>query len=359
MDPVVLLAAMASHTDRVGLVATMSTSFNEPYNIARQFRSLDVLSKGRIGWNVVTTGRPFALENYFEIAPSSQQRHARSREVYEAVRLLWNSWPQGALKLDKAQGIFADSSLIRPINYHGKYVSTTGPMTLPPSQQGDPIIFTAGGGNEGFDFAVKNADALYGNPYDLQSAKGYWQYLKDGLKQVGRLEQSLKVFSGIITSVASTEREALQRRIELDELGDLPGRVQYLSFMLCVDLDNLDIDAALPADVLKRTFPNPRDRRSSRAVELARQGLTIREILAYGPINYHPVVVGTPEKIANFLQQWFEAGVGGGFNITPDSGLTALTDFVDQVVPILQKRGIFRSEYKHSTLRGHLGLYID
>lgn len=356
LDPVVLMAAMAQATERVGLIATMSSTFNEPYTIARQFRSLDLLSKGRIGWNVVTTGRPFALLNYFSSPPSSEDRHARSREVLEAVEQPWRSWPEGALVLDVEKGGFADATRIRPINYRGSHVATSGPLALPPSPQGMPVIFTAGGGREGFRFAVDHADAVYGNPFDLASARSYWQALSQHPSVGGRSQQSLKVFSGIITSIASTEREALERRAALDELGDREGKRRYLGQMINVRLDDLDLDQAIPADRLEHAFPGWGDPRSQLALELAKKRFTVREILAHGPINYHPVALGTPEQVADLLQGWFEAGVGGGFNITPDSGLSALTDFVDQVVPILQKRGLFRTDYTGTTLREHLGL---
>ncbi len=356
LDPIVMLTAMALATERVGLVATMSSSFNEPYTIARQFQSLNIISKGRIGWNVVTTGRPFALLNYFSDVPDSPSRHARSREVVEAVRQLWDSWPEDALVLDVERGVFANPHRIQPVNYRGSYVSTRGPLLIPSTSQGSPVIFTAGGGREGFQFAIDNADAVYANPFDLEGAKNYWRALTRGAQKAGRSSGSMSMFSGVITSVASTEHEALQRREELDRLGDIESRKTYLGYMLSIRVDDLDLDAPLPADRLLNVRPNPNDPRSSRAVELAFRGLTIREILAYGPINYHPVALGTPVQVADMLQTWFEAGVGGGFNITPDSGLTALTDFVDEVVPILQKRGLLRSEYETTTLRGHLGV---
>ncbi|WP_256013719.1 NtaA/DmoA family FMN-dependent monooxygenase [Desertivirga xinjiangensis] len=356
LDPIVLMALMAKATERVGLISTMSTSIKEPYSIARTMRTLDLVSKGRMGWNVVTTGNPRALLNYFAGTPEHGEKHGRAREVWEAVLRLWGSWPEGALKLDVASGVFADDKLIQPINFQGEYVSSRGPINLPPSPQGMPVIFTAGGGEYGYNFAATKADAMYGNPPTLEYAAAFWQQLSASIKHSGRNPDQFTIFNGIGVSIASSEKEALERRIALDELGEPVRRQQYLSHMLSIPIAGLDIDAPIPDHLLKLARPNRTDHRSQYAYDLAMKGFTIREVLAHGPINYHPVFLGTPESIADKLQQWFEAGVGKGFNIIGDSGLSSLADFVEQVVPILQKRGLLRSEYTGSTLREHLGL---
>lgn len=356
LESTVLLALMAKATEHIGLITTVSTSHNEPYTIARTLRSLDLISNGRIGWNVVTTGFPNAVLNFFEEMPSPEWKHARSREVWEAVLQLWGSWPEGALILDKEKGIFADTDKIQPINYKGKYVTTRGPINLPPSPQGMPVVFTAGGGSQGFDFAVTKANAMYNNPPTLEYAIHFWNEISSQLKRIGRKPEEFTVFNGIGVSVASSEQEALNRRAKLDDLGDLPARFHYLSHMLGIPLQGMSLDAKIPAEIMKVARPNFHDYRSKYAYELAMKGYTIREVLAHGPINYHPIFLGTPEAIADRFQQWFESGVGKGFSVVPDSGLSSLTDFVEQVVPILQKRGLMRAEYEETTLRGHLGL---
>jgi FMN-dependent oxidoreductase (nitrilotriacetate monooxygenase family) len=356
LDPIVLMALMAKATEQVGLISTMSTSINEPYSIARTMRSLDLVSKGRMGWNVVTTGAPNALLNYFAGTPEHSQKHARSTEVWEAVLRLWGSWPEGALKLDVESGLFADDKLIQPINFQGEYVTSRGPINLPPSPQGMPVVFTAGGGQYGFDFAATKADAMYGNPPTLEYAVAFWKQLSASIKQAGRNPDDFTIYNGIGVSIASSEKEALERRAALDELGDPQARQQYLGHMLSIPITGLDIDAPIPDRFLKLARPNRSDLRSQYAYDLAMKGFTIRQVLAHGPINYHPVFLGTPESIADKLQQWFEAGTGKGFNIIGDSGLSSLADFVEQVVPILQKRGLLRTEYTGSTLREHLGL---
>ncbi len=355
-DPIVLMSLMAKSTEKVGLISTMSTSVNEPYNIARALRSIDLISKGRMGWNVVTTGTPKALLNFFSGLPSSDWKHGRSLEVWEAVLKLWGSWPEGALKMDVGSGHFADADKILPIDFKGKYITTRGPINLPPSPQGMPVVFTAGGGQHGFDFAATKADAMYNNPPTLDFAIRFWKEMSSQIRQAGRSSDNFTIFNGIGVSIASSEHEAIKRRAKLDELGDPESRFQYLGHMLGIPLDGLSLDSHIPDDLLKIARPNFADQRSGLAYDLAIKRITIREILAHGPINYHPIFLGTPESIADKFQQWFEAGVGKGFSVVPDSGLSSLTDFVEQVVPILQKRGLLRNEYSGMTLRDHLGL---
>lgn len=269
---------------------------------------------------------------------------------------LWGSWPEGALKLDVEAGVFADERQIQPINYKGDYVSTRGPVTLPPSQQGMPVVFTAGGGRHGFEFAATKADAMYNNPFSMEYAVRFWNALSARIREAGRNPDHFTVYSGTSVSVASTEKEVLQRRAALDERGDLPGQIRQLSYMWGVSLGGLDRDSPVPVELLKQAHIDPSDERGSQAYELAAQGLTIREIIAHGPLGGNKVIIGTPEGVADTFQKWFEAGVGKGFVVLGDSGLESLTDFVEQVVPILQKRGLLRTEYTGTTFREHLGL---
>ncbi len=199
------------------------------------------------------------------------------------------------------------------------------------------MVFQAGGGMNGLHLAGRFANAVYNNPFDIPSATQHAQAVAQAASAYGRPAEHMSVFNGVITSVASTRREALERREQLDELGDLPSRVSYLGRQIGVDLSMADLDRPVHPDLL------------------AREGHTVRRILAHGPIAYHPVAVGTPDEVADLLQRWHEAGVGGGFNITPDA-TDGLEHFVDEVVPILQERGLFRREYTGSTLREHLGI---
>ena len=323
LEPVVLLTAMARETSHVGLVATSSTTYNYPYTVARQFRALDLVSGGRIGWNAVTTSSPLAALNFAEEVPTREYRYGRAHEFVTAVQALWGSWQDDALVLNAEQGIFADTSKISPVGVVGQTLATRGPINLPPSPQGQPVIVQAGGAGNGLEIAGRYANATYANPFTIKDAQGYWRSVQDAVRSFGRDPREFVIFSGIITSIASTEGEAVKRRARLDELGDLPSRVGYLG---------------------------------ASALELARRGLTVREIIAHGPIHYHPVALGTPEQVADMLEQWYRSDIGNGLSIIPDVAADGATDFVDQVVPLLQQRGVFRKEYTGSTLRDHLGV---
>jgi FMN-dependent oxidoreductase (nitrilotriacetate monooxygenase family) len=356
LDPVLTLGVVSQHTKTIGLVGTRATTFNAPYSIAREFRSLDLMSHGRAGWNLVTSGAPVVLLNYLDHVPSSPERHARSREVWEAVVRLWGSFPDDALLLDVESGQFADMKAITSIDYHGRYVSSRGPLALPPSPQGMPVVFTAGMSENSLRFAVDHADSYFNYAPTLGHARRYWSVLRKALMQKGRAPDSVTVFSGVVTSVASTTREALERREALDRLGDLDSLRLQLGTLLGGSLHDIDFDSPIPASTLSQFHQVPNDPRAEQARALARKGANIREIVAHGFLSLHPVAWGTPEQVADYLETWFRAGTGGGFMIEPDSGLSGLRDFVDQVVPILQKRGLFRTEYTSNTLRGHLGL---
>ncbi len=356
LDPILILTAMAQVTQHVGLVATLSTSYNEAYNVARKLRSLDLISGGRAGWNAVTTSNPHVHANFGGQKLSRSQKYERAYEFVDAVQQLWSSWPADALLLDKENNRYADMEKIKEIDYQGKYVQTKGPILLPPSAQGQPVVFSAGGGDEGLDIAIRYGNAVYANPATLVSAQRYWSYIKQRLKQYGASPDDFTVFNGLIVTLGSTEEEAVNKRKEIDQLGPQGDRVQYLSYMLSLNLGMLDIDSPIPESFRKMMQPNPRDPRSVIAYEFANKGMSIREILARGPINYHPVLVGTPEQVAEQIAKWHDADVGNGFSILPDIGLETLHDFSKEVVPILQKKGLVRTEYTGSTLRDNLGL---
>ncbi|MGA9520468.1 MAG: NtaA/DmoA family FMN-dependent monooxygenase [Myxococcaceae bacterium] len=355
LDPMITLTAVARETERIGLVATSSTTLNHPYTVARQFRALDLISHGRAGWNAVTTSHPAALLNYDKAVPTREERYARAHEFVAAVMGLWGSWPDDALKLNREAGQFADSSRITPVSLQGRYLSSRGPLGLPPSEQGQPVVFQAGGGMNGLHLAGRFANAVYHNPFDIPAAVHHAAAVAQAARAYRRPPEQMTNFNGIITSVASTRREALERREQLDALGDLDSRVAYLGQQIGVPLSPDDIDKPVHPELLDRARANPGDPRSPLALRLAREGHTIRRILAHGPIAYHPVAVGTPDEVADFLQRWHEAGIGNGFNINPDA-TDGLEHFVDEVVPILQERGLHRREYAGTTLRDHLGI---
>ncbi|QDH20309.1 NtaA/DmoA family FMN-dependent monooxygenase [Saccharibacillus brassicae] len=360
MDPMLALLAVARETSRIGLVATLSTTFNYPYSIARQFKALDVISRGRVGWNAVTTSEPLAAANFGARVAGREERYARAQESIEIVQALWGSWGENAWKLDAEGGVFADMDQVRPVNLQGEYYASRGPLPIPPSEQGQPVIFQAGGGREGLELAGRYASGVYANPYDIESAREHRQAIRQSAVRFGRDPDEIKMYAGFMFSLGATEEEALERRRQLMRFNpaEIPGRVSYLGSMvgLPLSVSTVDIHAPLPDELLAQAYASPRDPRSPRALQLLKQGLSVLDVLAHGVINYHPVVAGTAEQVADFLQEWFEAGACDGFSVVPDIAHDGVADFVEQVVPILQERGLFHRDYEGATLRENMGV---
>ena len=257
MDPIVLLTALARETERIGLLTTISTTFNHPYNVARQLKALDVVSNGRIGVNFVTTSNPVAAMNFGDKVPSRHERYEQAHEFIQIVQGLWGSWEEDALLLDVEKGKFADMDKIQPVNLAGHYVQSRGPLPIPPSKQGQPVIFTAGGSEETLKILGRYANGLYTNPYDRKTASVYREIFRQGAKKFGRDPNEIKVFPGIIPSIAPTKEEALERRRQFDRHGDLRGRVQYLGSMIGVPLSYEQIDQPVPEQMLGSCLCEP------------------------------------------------------------------------------------------------------
>jgi FMN-dependent oxidoreductase (nitrilotriacetate monooxygenase family) len=360
MDPMLALMAVARETSHIGLVATLSTTFNYPYNIARQFKALDVISNGRVGWNAVTTSQPETAANFGAQIASRKERYDKAHESIQIVQALWGSWEADAWTLDVEGGKFADMDKIRPINLQGQYYASRGPLPIPPSEQGQPVIFQAGGGDEGLELAGRYASGVYANPYDIESAREHRQALRQSAARFGRNPDDIKIYTGFMFSIGATEEEGLERRRQLMSFNpeEIPSRVSYLGSMvgLPLSMNTVDIDQPLATDMLKKAYANPMDPRSGRALQLLKQGLSIRDVLAHGVINYHPVVAGTPVQVADFLEEWFLTGACDGFSVVPDIACDGVADFVNLVVPILQERGLFHKEYEGNTLRENMGV---
>jgi FMN-dependent oxidoreductase (nitrilotriacetate monooxygenase family) len=360
MDPMLALMAVARETKHIGLVATLSTTFNYPYNIARQFKALDVISNGRVGWNAVTTSEPLAAANFGTQVANRKERYDKAHESIQIVQSLWGSWEQDAWTLDVEGGKYADMDKVQPINLQGQYYASRGPLPIPPSEQGQPVIFQAGGGQEGLELAGRYASGVYANPYDIESAREHRQALRQSAARFGRNPDDIKMYAGFMFSIGSTEEEGLERRKQLMSFNpeEIPSRVSYLGSMvgLPLSVNSLDIDQPLATDILKNAYANPMDPRSHRALELLQKGLSIRDVLAHGVINYHPVVAGTPVQVADFLEEWFLAGACDGFSVVPDIAYDGVADFVEHVVPILQDRGLFHKDYEGKTLRENMGV---
>jgi FMN-dependent oxidoreductase (nitrilotriacetate monooxygenase family) len=356
LEPMLTLTAIARGTERIGLVATGSTTFQEPFNLARQFKALDVISHGRAGWNAVTTADAHVAANYGKPVAERSERYQRAHETVQIAQALWGSWERDAWIRDQESGTFIDPAKLQPINLQGQYVASRGPLAIPPSEQGQPVIFTAGGPSPHLlALAGRYASAFIAEVWTIEEARAQRAMVRDAAARAGRDPDEIKYVAGIMTTVAATVRDALDRRIALGA-DVIPHRVPHLGQMLGLHLDPGRLDEPLRPGELAAASASPNDPRSERALEVARQGWTIREILAHGVIDYHPTTIGPASVTADHLQAWFEAEAADGFWVSPDVYADGVDAFVDGVVPILQERGVYPTDYAGPTLRDHLGV---
>jgi FMN-dependent oxidoreductase (nitrilotriacetate monooxygenase family) len=356
MDPLIQLAAVARETTHIGFVATGSTTFQEPFNTARQFKALDVLSHGRAGWNAVTTSDPAVAANYGRPVADREERYQRAHEAIQIVQALWGSWEEDAWVKDQAADRFIDPAKLQPVNLQGRYVASRGPLAIPPSEQGQPVVFTSGGPSPHLlSIAGRFASGFIAEVWTIEEARAQRELVRDAAREAGRDPDEVKYIPGIMTTVAPTVREGLDRRLRY--AGDvIEARLPHLGAVLGIQIDPDRFDEPLTTEQLAAARPSPRDPRSSNALEVARQGWSPRDVLAHGVIDFHPTVVGPGELHADHLQEWFEAGAADGFWVTPDIYEDGIDAFVDEVVPILQERGIYPTEYPGTTLRENLGV---
>lgn len=355
IEPMMTLAAVARGTDRIGMVATGSSTFSEPFNLARQFKALDLMSHGRVGWNAVPTSDPMIAANYGRSLPTRGEKYERLHEFIQIVQGLWGSWGQGAWLHDQSSGRFADPEKIQPINLRGRHLATSGPLPLPSSEQGQPVIFQAGGGDQGLDVAGRYASGVIGAVFSMEDARLQRAALRAAAERAGRDPDEIKFFAGLMTTIAPSRREALDRRIAMSGHSFEP-RVGYLGQMLGLTLHPEQLGEPLTKEQLQAARPSPHDPRSDYALEVASEGWTLRDVLAHGVIDYHPMIVGPAHEAADHMQEWFEAGAADGFWLCPDVYEDGLPPLVDELVPLLQERGLFHQDYEGATLRDHLGV---
>ncbi|MDV2980802.1 UNVERIFIED_CONTAM: LLM class flavin-dependent oxidoreductase [Actinomycetes bacterium ARC8] len=359
LDPILLLTALATVTKCIGLIATASTSYNDPYNLAREFATLDTISHGRAGWNVVTTAGDSAAKNFSQHNQlDSSQRYARAGEFLEAAVKLWDSWEDDAAIGDKQRGIWADPQKIHQINHRGQYFQIDGPLNLPRSPQGRPVIIQAGASPAGRNFAAQWAEAIFAVQQSLEQAQGFYSDVKQRVAAAGRDPEAVKVLPGIVPIIGSTEQEAAALADELDALILPEHALKNLSAQLHIDPAELKLDEKLPAGLEQVVAAEKSTSRRDVILQLGYgRDLTVRQILReLGPGRGHQSVVGTPEQIAGHIEESFTQRAADGFNIMAPVLPSGLEVFIEQVVPILQQRGLFRTEYSASTLRGHYGL---
>ncbi|WP_232624457.1 LLM class flavin-dependent oxidoreductase [Paraburkholderia ginsengisoli] len=359
LEPTVLLAAIAAATTHIGVIGTASTSYNEPYNIARRFATLDHVSGGRAGWNAVTTADLGSARNFGrDTVPVHAERYARAAEFTSLVKALWDSWEDDALVGDKAAGRFIDTSKVHPVAHRGEWFSVAGALNLPRSTQGHPVLIQAGGSADGRELAARHAEAVFSAAQSFDESAAYARDLKSRAAAYGRGPEAIRVLPGLTTIIGATEAEALRRRDELVDLIPWSYSLNRLAGTLGVAADTLKLDERLPDDLPLPGGGNGNHTFFHATLAQARtHGYTARQLIrALAGGGGHRVVVGTPEQIADDIEQWFKGGAADGFNLMPDALPDGLQDFVDGVVPILRQRGIFRSEYEGRTLRDHFGL---
>ncbi|WP_050871762.1 LLM class flavin-dependent oxidoreductase [Comamonas testosteroni] len=361
LEPLLLLAALAQHTERIGLIGTASTTYSLPYTLARQFATLDHLSKGRAGWNIVTSWLPRAGENYgLQQNVEHAERYRIAEEFVAAVDALWRSFPGAAVVDDAASGQYLDIGQVRPVNYAGTHIRTRGPLNVPGSPQGRPVLVQAGQSDTGRAFAAQWAEAIFTAHGSKESAQGFYADIKGQARALGRRAEDIVILPGISAAIGSTEYEARQVWEELDSLTSIEVGLGRLSARFGGhDFSGLPLDRRLTRD----DFPDPAlvEASKSRAIGYVettlRDGLTLRQLLKrLAGARGHLAIAGTPEQVADTIEDWFRTGAADGFNVMPPVITQQLELFASEVVPILRKRGLFRSDYQSSTLRGHFGL---
>lgn len=356
LEPLTLLSAVASHTSHIGLVGTLTTSYWEPYNVARQFGSLDQISGGRAGWNVVTTGlegaaRNYGREEHFDHAV----RYERALEFVQVVQGLWDSYEDDAFPVDKENGLFLHKDKQHALNHKGRHFSVAGPLALSRSRQGQPVIFQAGDSSEGRNLGAHIAEATFAASPDFASGQQYYSDLKSRAAALGRDPDAIKVLPGLFPILADTDEEAHRIASERAEEVDIDKLLVQLGRLFNYhDFRQYPLDAPFP-DLTGVTL-NSYKGAAERVIRVAHEEkLTLRQAAHRNQDSKG--FVGSPETIADEIERWFVGRASDGFNLnvgTPNS----FALFRERVIPILQKRGLFRTEYAHDTLRGHLGLQV-
>ena len=355
MEPYTLLSALSGFTKNIGLVCTASTSFEQPYTIARKFATLDIVSGGRAGWNVVTSGNETEAQNFSDAPHLPKiERYRRGREFTEVVRALWDSWDADAFPRDKETGVFSDRSKMHVLDHHGEFYHVRGPLNVARSPQGQPVIVQAGASEEGRQLAAETAEVVFTAHDSVASARKFYADVKGRMNACGRSRDHLKILPGLSVLVAPTKAEAEARFRSLQELLHPDLGVALLSRRVGFDLTGYPLDEPLP--------PLPENvvvsSRSEMITSWAQNSApTLREIYTrFASSRGHFSIVGTPAEAADIMEEWFTTGACDGFNVLPPYFPGGLEDFVDLLVPELQRRGIFRAAYEGATLRENLGL---
>ncbi len=353
-EPFTLLSALAAVTDHIGLMATASTTYDEPYHIARRFASLDHISGGRAGWNIVTTANPDAALNFgLDEDMDHDERYARAREFYDVVTGLWDSFADDAFVRHVESGIYVDPERIHVLGHRGKYLSVRGPLNIARPVQGWPVIIQAGASEAGRQLAAETAEVVFAAGGNLEASQAFYADVKGRMVKIGRDPDGMKILPGALVVVGETVDEARAKRAHLDSLVHYDSGIASLNGMLGYDVSSFDPDGPLPEIPPTNAGQSSRDRILATA---RRENLTIRQLAARAGSYAGTAFVGTPATIADDMQRWLESGACDGFNIMFPFLPEGLDDVVGKVIPELQARGLFRRDYEGSTLRENLGL---
>jgi FMN-dependent oxidoreductase (nitrilotriacetate monooxygenase family) len=356
-DPISVLSALAAGTTHTRLIGTGSTTYNKPWELARRFATLDHLSGGRAGWNIVTTVTPLAAANFGEPShPDHADRYARAHEFVEVVTQVWDSWEDGAVIGDRERGVWADRSKLHAPRFHGQYYDVEGVQPFPRSPQGHPVLVLAGQSGAGVELAARHADMVFSGPPSREAAVAFRADLHAQAAALGRDPERVLALPALMITLGGTEAEAASRARQLEELASSEFRWQNALYTAGLDPDAFDPNAPLPSHLWAKPSPSTRADQLYTAAR-ARPEASLREIaqqVAGGAGQSH--FIGTPEQLADYIIEWQDAGAVDGFTLMGSTLPYELTAFVDQVVPLLQRRGRYRTTYTGNTLREHLGL---
>jgi FMN-dependent oxidoreductase (nitrilotriacetate monooxygenase family) len=354
LEPLTMLSALAMTTTHVGLGATASTTYGDPFTVARAFASLDHISNGRAAWNAVTTANATSAANFGRTHPDHSERYAIAEEFVSVVRRLWDCWDDDAIVADRATGVYIDPAKVRELGHDGTYFAVRGPLNIGRSPQGQPVVLQAGGSAPGLRLAARTADVVFSVVQDFDEARTQYAAFKALLTEYGRAPSDVTVLPGVMPVVGRTDREALDILHTLQSFVDSTNALAMLSDRLGTDMSAYDLDGPIPDIALPDTYHS-----FARAMlgKARRENMTLRDLYNLtAAARGHWVLCGSADRVADTLEHWFRDGAADGFNIMPPYFPGGFDAFVDHVVPRLRARGLFRTEYAGTTLRDHLGL---
>ncbi|CAN5534541.1 LLM class flavin-dependent oxidoreductase [soil metagenome] len=354
LEPLTMLAALSTSTRHVGLGATVSTTYSDPFSVARMFASLDHISGGRAAWNAVTTSNAAVAANFGTVHPDHARRYEMAGEFVDVVKGLWDCWDDDAVVADRASGLYIDPAKVHALDHEGAFFKVKGPLNIGRAPQGRPVVLQAGGSEPGLDLAARTADVVFSVVQDFDEARVAYASLKDRLPRFGRSAADVTVLPGVMPVVGRTDREARDKLNALQEFIGSGSALAVLSERFGHDFSVYDLDGPVPDLALPDTYHSFTRVLLSKA---RRENMSLRDLYSLtAAARGHWVLCGSPETIADTFQHWFENGAADGFNVMPPYFHEGFDDFVDGVVPILQERGLFRRGYAGTTLREHLGL---